>query len=54
VIAAYFVCGTFGVILSASFALLPIAVMLGWIVKSQLILNEKPLKQSAQGETQPS
>ncbi len=54
VIAAYFVCGTFGVILSTPFAMLPIAVMLGWMVRSNLLLIEKPLHKSALGEIRPT
>jgi hypothetical protein len=46
VIAAYFVCGTFGVIISAPFAMLPIAVMLGWMVKSTQSLIENPVRGS--------
>jgi hypothetical protein len=46
VIAAYLVCGTFGVILSAPFAMLPIAVMLGWMVRSNSFLIEKRIDKS--------
>ncbi len=44
VIAAYFVCGMFGVIISAPFAMLPIAVMLGWMVKSKRSLIENRVR----------
>jgi hypothetical protein len=52
VIAAYFVCGTFGVILSAPFAMLPIAVMLGWMFRSNSFLLKNPVDERAQGQTQ--
>ncbi len=50
VIGAYLVSGTFGVILSAPFAMLPIAVMLGWMVRSNSFLIEKRVDKSVQGE----
>jgi len=34
VIAAYFVCGSFGVIISAAFGMLPVTVMLAWLIAS--------------------
>ena len=46
VVAAFVVCGTFGVILSAPFAMLPIAVMLGWMIKSKLVLLKGPVDKS--------
>ncbi len=52
VIAAYLVCGTFGVILSAPFAMLPIAVMLGWMFRSNSFSLKNPVDESAQGQTQ--
>jgi hypothetical protein len=41
-IGAYFVCGTFGVILSAPFGMLPLAVFLGWLMRDAFS-ESKPL-----------
>ncbi len=54
VVAAYLVCDTFGVILSTPFAMLPIAVTLGWMVKSNSFLIKKPVDKSVQGEMRPT
>ena len=39
-ILAYFVCGSFGVIISSPFGMLPVAVMLAWLISSSGVLTD--------------
>ena len=48
-IGAYFVSGSFGVILSAPFGMLPVAVFLGWLLREGLAPNRPPTEQATQG-----
>jgi hypothetical protein len=41
-ICAYFVCGSFGVIISSPFGMLPVAVMLAWMISSAGALAQGP------------
>jgi hypothetical protein len=36
----YFVCGSFGVVISSSFGMLPVAVMLAWLISSSGVLTD--------------
>lgn len=48
-IGAYFVSGSFGVILSAPFGMLPVAVFLGWLLREGLAPGRPPTEQVTQG-----